>query len=292
MIAAADIGGHTLTVGTAVDGAVLCKRTVATPPERTPSAVCAAIATLLSEQNVPAETPLVLGVPGFVLDGERVGGCPNLHGWEGTTAAELSDQCGHAVTLANDCDLFALGEMSAGAARDLDDFVFITLGTGVGGSVIVNRRLVRGAHGRTGEIGHFALLDDRGCGCGGRGHLESFFSANAFERAARKFAMDPDMPALWASRENAWLARPFAEGTRALACVLASLTCLLDPQAIVLGGGLSHLEALCDDLRDYMFPILPRAYRPGPELRLALLETDAPLLGAEELLKSKNRPRG
>jgi glucokinase len=292
MIAAADIGGHTLTVGTAENGAVLRKRTVATPPERTPHAVCAAARAILDGLGVPAETPLALGVPGFVIDGERVSGCPNLSGWEGVTAGELGDLCGHAVTLANDCDLFALGEMSAGAAKDLDDFVFITLGTGVGGSVIVNRRLVRGAHGRTGEIGHFALLDDRGCGCGGRGHLESFFSANAFERAAKKFHMEPDMPALWERRENAWLARPFAEGTRALACVLTSLTCLLDPQAIVIGGGLSHLDGLCDDLRDYMFPLLPRAYRPGPELRLAQLETDAPLLGAEELLTGKNRPHG
>ena len=292
MIAAADIGGHTLTVGLVENGAVLRKRTVATPPERTPLAVCAAVGALLAELGAPAGTPLVLGVPGFVLDGAKVSGCPNLNGWEGATASELSGFCAHPVTLANDCDLFALGEMAAGAAKDLDDFVFITLGTGVGGSVIVDRRLVRGAHGRTGEIGHFALLDDRGCGCGGRGHLESFFSANAFERAAKKFGMEPDMPALWSRRENAWLARPFAEGTRALACALTSLTCLLDPQAIVIGGGLSHLDGLLDDLRDYMFPLLPRAYRPGPELRLARLETDAPLLGAEELLNGKNRPRG
>ena len=86
MIAAADIGGHTLTVGTAENGAVLRKRTVATPPERTPRAVCAAARAILDGLGVPAETPLALGVPGFVLDGERVSGCPNLSGWEGVTA--------------------------------------------------------------------------------------------------------------------------------------------------------------------------------------------------------------
>ena len=290
MIAAADIGGHTLTVGLVENARVLRKTTVATPVERTPQAVCTVIKALLSELGTAAETPLVLGVPGFVLDGTTIGGCPNQRNWEGMTASELSGLTGRTVTLANDCDLFALGELSAGAARDLNDFVFITLGTGVGGSVIVDRRLVRGAHGRTGEIGHFALLEDVGCGCGGRGHLESFFSATAFEREAAKLGMEPDMRALWARRENAWLARPFAQGTRALACVLSSLTCLLDPQAIVFGGGLSHLDGLLDDLRDYMFPLLPRAYLPGPELRLASLENEAPLLGAEELLK--NRPRG
>ncbi|MBP3752925.1 MAG: ROK family protein, partial [Pyramidobacter sp.] len=166
--------------------------------------------------------------------------------------------------------------------------VFITLGTGVGGSIVIGRRLVRGVHGRTGEIGHFPLLDDRGCGCGGRSHLESFFSANVFERAGEKYGYGSDMRVLWEQRENRWLARPFAEGLRALSCVFVSLTCLLDPQAIVIGGGLSNLEGLFDDLRDYMFPLLPPSYRPGPELRKAQLGVDAPLLGGELLIKNSD----
>ncbi|MBQ8090746.1 MAG: ROK family protein, partial [Pyramidobacter sp.] len=134
----------------------------------------------------------------------------------------------------------------------------------------------------------FPLLDDRGCGCGGRSHLESFFSANVFERAGEKYGYGGDMRVLWEQRENRWLARPFAEGLRALSCVLVSLTCLLDPQAIVIGGGLSNLEGLFDDLRDYMFPLLPPSYRPGPELRKAQLGVDAPLLGGELLIKNSD----
>jgi len=286
MIAVADIGGHTLTVGTADNGAVTAKITTATPKGRTPQAVCARIRELLAEADCPAGSPLALGVPGFVIDGTHVGACPNLNGWEGMTADDLSQMCGWPVTLANDCDLFALGEMNCGAARELDDFVFITLGTGVGGSVVIGRRLVRGVHGRTGEIGHFPLLDDRGCGCGGRSHLESFFSANVFEHAGEKYGYGGDMRVLWEQRENRWLARPFAEGLRALSCVLVSLTCLLDPQAIVIGGGLSNLEGLFDDLRDYMFPLLPPSYRSGPELRKAQLGVDAPLLGGELLIQN------
>ncbi|MBP3751573.1 MAG: ROK family protein, partial [Pyramidobacter sp.] len=102
MIAAADIGGHTLTVGTADNGAVTAKITTATPKERTPQAVCARIRELLDEMGCPEGEPLALGVPGFVIDGTHVGACPNLNGWEGMTADDLSQMCGWPVTLAND----------------------------------------------------------------------------------------------------------------------------------------------------------------------------------------------
>ncbi len=288
MIAAADIGGHTLTVGLVEDGAVRAKRTVPTPASRAPRDVCAAIGSLLGRLGAPEGIPLAAGVPGFVVDGRTVQNCPNLNGWEGVTADDLGARLSRRVALSNDCDLFALGEMDRGAARGLGSFVLMTLGTGVGGSVVINRRLVRGARGRTGEVGHFPLLCDRGCGCGGRGHLECFFSADTLERAGERAGMGRDMRTLWANRENAWLARPFAEGLRALACVVTSLTCLLDPEAIIFGGGLSRLEGLLDDLNDYMFPLLPPAYRPGPPLFTAELGADAPLLGAETLLKQSS----
>lgn len=282
MIAAADLGGHTLTAGLVESGRVLRKKTVPTPPQRTPSAVCAALAALLAELEA-GDAPLLLGVPGMVLDGRAVGCCPNLNGWNGLTDYALGELTGRETRLANDCDCAALGEMRGGAARGLKDFVFCALGTGVGGAVIVGGRLVRGRRGRTGEIGHFPLLEDRGCGCGGRGHVESFFSADALERAGEKYGYGRDMRTLWEQRENAWLARPFAEGLRALACAFTTLTHLLDPEAIVVGGGLSHLDGLLDDLRDYMQPLLSPVYRPGPEMRLARLGEDAPLLGAEVL---------
>lgn len=282
MIAAADLGGHTLTAGLVESGRVLRKKTVPTPPPRTPETVCAALAALLAELET-GDAPLLLGVPGMVLDGGAVGCCPNLNGWNGLTDRALGELTGRETRLANDCDCAALGEMRGGAARGLKDFVFCALGTGVGGAVIVGGRLVRGRRGRTGEIGHFPLLEDRGCGCGGRGHVESFFSADVLERAGEKYGYGRDMKKLWEQRENAWLARPFAEGLRALACAFTTLTHLLDPEAIVVGGGLSHLDGLLDDLRDYMQPLLSPVYRPGPEMRLARLGEDAPLLGAEVL---------
>ena len=281
MIAAADIGGHTLTVGLTDGASVLRKKTVPTP-ERNPRAVCAAIAGMLSEMEAP-DCAAVLCVPGMVADGRRVLNCPNQTGWDGMTDDLLSELLGRKVYLANDCDAAAMGEMACGAAAGLENFVYCTLGTGIGGSVIVNGRLVRGLHGRTGEFGHFPLLLDKGCGCGGRGHVECFFSADVFERAGEKYGYGSDMAELWENRENAWLARVFATGERALACAFASLTHLLDPEAIVVGGGLSKLDGLLDDIRDYMQPVLSPVYRPGPGMKLAVLGEDAPLIGAEKL---------
>ncbi len=284
MIGAADIGGHTLTVGLVEGGKICAKRCVETPAERTPKSVLGAISALLSELNCPADCALATGIPGMVsIDEQRVECCPNQSGWDGLTAAELSAIAGCPVFVANDCDCAAVGEMVAGAARGLKDFLFVMLGTGVGGSLIVNGHLVRGRHGRTGEIGHFPLLLDKGCGCGGRGHVESFFSADALEAAGEKCGYGRDMKILWEKREYPWLSRPFAIGTGALAAAFASATHLLDPEAIVVGGGLSHLDGLLDDIRDYMQPLLSPPYRPGPEMRLATLGDDAPLLGAEKL---------
>ncbi len=284
MIAAADIGGHTLTVGLVENGKILAKKRAATPEARTPHSVLKAVSALMDDLGAPANLPLAMGIPGMVsVDAQRVECCPNQTGWDGMTADELAVLAGRPVFIANDCDCAAAGEMAEGAAKGLKDFMFCMLGTGVGGSVFVNGRLARGLHGRTGEIGHFPLLLDKGCGCGGRGHVESFFSADVLEAAGAKCGYGSDMKVLWENRESAWLAMYFATGLRALAAAFASVTHLLDPEAIVVGGGLSHLDGLLDDVRDYMQPLLSPPYRPGPEMRLAVLGDDAPLIGAERL---------
>ncbi|MGI6075098.1 MAG: ROK family protein [Pyramidobacter sp.] len=288
MIAAADVGGHTLAVGLVDDGIVTAEKSVATPVQRTPEAVMGALESLLKELKAPDGAPLALGVPGMVdRKAQRVQCVPNQNGWNGLAASDLERMAGRPVFLANDCDCAAVGEMACGAAKGLKNFLFCSLGTGVGGSVVVNGQLVQGLRGRTGEIGHFPLLLDKGCGCGGRGHVESFFSADVLEAAGEKCGYGRDMKVLWEKREDAWLAMYFATGLRALACAFVSVIHLLDPEAIVVGGGLSHLEGLLDDLRDYMQPLLAPPYRPGPDMRLARLGSHGPLLGAAELLKEQ-----
>ena len=287
MIAAADIGGHKLSAGLVENGAGTAEKTVPTPAERTPQSVIRAISGMLNDLGAPPEMPLALGIPGMVSRKEqRIECVPNQNGWNGLTAAELERMAGRRVFLANDCDCAAMGEMTAGAAEDLSDFLFCTLGTGVGGSVVIGRKIVHGLRGRTGELGHLPLLLDKGCRCGGRGHVESFFSADVLEAAGEKCGCGRDMKVLWENRENAWLAMYFATALRALACAFVSVTHLLDPQAIVVGGGLSHLDGLLDDVRDYMQPLLAPPYRPGPEMRLAVLGRNAPLIGAAELMNS------
>ncbi|MDY3869024.1 MAG: ROK family protein [Pyramidobacter sp.] len=281
MIACADIGGHKTAVGLVENGAVLRKKVVPTPAERTPQAVCAAIDAALKELGAAEQIPLALAVPGMVSrDGTVIYQCPNMTGWDNVTAQSLSQLTGRRVTVRNDCDCAALGEMAHGAARGLKNFAFITLGTGVGGAIIINGELLRGARGRTGEIGHMPLMEDAGCACGGRGHTECFFSADALERAGERTGYGRDMSVLWENRENRWLAPYFGRAMDALACACTALTHLLDPEAIVIGGGMSNLPGLLDDLCDYMQPLLSPIYRPGPELIRAQLGIDAPLLGA------------
>lgn len=285
MITAADVGGHKLALGLVENGKITAKRVLPTPAERTPEAVCAALKAMLAELESGPETPLAMGIPGMVsFDAQKIYRCPNLHGWDNLEARRLGELTGRPVTILNDCDCAALGEMACGAARGLKNFVFTTLGTGIGGSIILDGKLVRGAGGRAGELGHLPLMEDRACGCGGRGHTESFFSADVLERAGEKAGYGRDMKTLWGNRENRWLAPCFGRALTALACAFVSVTHLLDPEAIVVGGGLSHLEGLLDEVQDYMQPLLSPPYRPGPRLIPAALGNDAALLGAASAL--------
>jgi len=142
-----------------------------------------------------------MGVPGAVLNGSFVKPCVNLDHWGGFDVAErLTGLCGLPVKVLNDANAAALGEMSHGGGRGSQNMVFVTLGTGVGGGVIVNGELLAGTHGAGGEIGHIKVNahETAVCGCGKRGCLEQYASATGLLRSARE---------LLASREPLNLSR-------------------------------------------------------------------------------------
>ncbi len=287
MIAAIDLGGHHISAGVLSQGTVLGKVEVPTPPERTPQAVIEVLVPLV--RRLEAQGPLEalgVGLPGFLdPQRERVVSLPNLKGWEDFPLRQvLSERLSLPVVLDNDCNCAGLGEMEWGAGADLRDFVFIALGTGVGGAVIQDRRLIRGARGWAGEVGHIPLMYDAPCGCGGRGHVESFFSADRLEETAAATAWN-DMASLWEHHEDPGLAPRWGRALTALACCLGAIASLLDPQAIVIGGGLSNLPGLIDEVEDYLLPLLGRHGRPGPQLRKAQLGTDGALMGAAALAR-------
>ena len=203
------------------------------------------------------------------------------------------------VYLDNDANCAALGEAVAGAAKQTKSMLMVTLGTGVGGGIVIGGRLYTGCNGIAGELGHMVI--HRGgepCGCGRRGCLEAYCSAAALVRFAER--------ALDTGRESSLAALPrplnakvicdavdagdalarelFAEYCENLACGLASLIDIFQPEKLVLGGGLAgYGEKLIAPLRRLVEPEIFRAEKRNTEIVIASLGNDAGLIGAAML---------
>jgi glucokinase len=196
------------------------------------------------------------------LDNERgvVTDAANLPGWHNVPlAARISDALGVPALLENDADAAAWGEHLFGVAKGLQHVVLVTLGTGIGGGLVLDGRIYRGASGAAGEVGHMTVNPDGPpCGCGaGRGHLEALASGRAFERAAAaaiergesellaRPAKDEGPSAkavgLAAAQGDPVAQRMIEEAGHWLGVGLASLVNIFNPQAVVLRGGLMNL---------------------------------------------------
>jgi glucokinase len=225
---------------------------------------------------------LAIGCPGIIDHSKGVVlGAANLDGWRRVPVrATLEGALGVPVRLENDVNLGALGEGWQGAARGMSDYVFIALGTGVGGGVVVNGQLVRGAHGFGGEVGYLivepALLNPE---FRDHGNLEALVGAPALERMAAEQGIDGGTASLFAAAAAGHPgANRLVDATvRRLAAAIAGIAAVLDPQAVIVGGGLSlQGDALFDPLRRLVGQIA------GPPVTIlpAALGTDAQLYGA------------
>lgn len=228
---------------------------------------------------------------------------PALPGWSGLPLRErLAAATGHAVLVANDGHAAAWGEWTAGAARGVADAVVLTLGTGVGGGIVSGGRLLDGALGAAGRLGHLSVAArGRACWCGGRGCLEQYASGTAVERSARRarLGLAPGRrPA--AQRERAgWTAADVVRAARAgdpdarrilqqagtaLGAALASLVNVLNPDRIVIGGGLAAAGALLLEPAECVLRSrLPRLLAARTAVRRSPLGRRAALLGVADL---------
>ena len=122
-----------------------------------------------------------IGTPGVVDDGIVLGGADNLDRWENLDLGTIySDKFGMPVFVDNDANVMGLGETAFGAAKDCSDVIFITVGTGIGGAIVINSQLYGGYKNRGGELGHLTIQHDGiDCSCGGRGCLEAYASTSA-----------------------------------------------------------------------------------------------------------------
>jgi len=190
-----DLGGTNLRIAAVDDtGKLLQKLTLGTEVKRGRDHViqemCAAIEQLLAKFTSAGEMcGIGIGVPGFIdMESGMVMRSPNLADWTNFPVREVIEKrLGTHVILENDANVAAMGEKWLGAGRDVEHMCMYTLGTGVGGGLVLHGRLWHGMTGMAGELGHFNIFPDgHPCGCGSRGCLEQYASATAVVRMARE----------------------------------------------------------------------------------------------------------
>lgn len=305
-----DLGGTTAKVGLfTTAGELLEKWEVPTDTSHSGEYILANLAAAvrgkMEEKSLSAQQVegVGVGVPGPVLDSRIVPiVCANLGGWGNRNVAEdlsaLLD--GLPVLVGNDANVAALGEIWMGAARGCRNAVMVTLGTGVGGGVIVNGKVIDGVHGAGGEIGHITVNphETAVCGCGKRGCLEQYSSATGVVRCMKKLLEeDPDTPCVlrgtdFAAKDvfdaarsgDVLAAREVDQMTATLGMALANIAAVVDPEMFLVGGGVARAGAVLFDplvahYRDTAF----RSCRDIP-IKAASLGNDAGIYGAVRLI--------
>jgi len=305
-----DLGGTTAKIGLfTTSGALLEKWEVATDTsnagEHILENLAAAVLGKMKEQSIRPEQVegVGIGVPGPVLDSSIVPiVCANLGGWgERNVSAQLSGLLdGLNVLVGNDANVAALGEIWMGAAKGAKNAVMVTLGTGVGGGVVVNGKVIDGVHGAGGEIGHITVNrhETAVCGCGKRGCLEQYSSATGVVRCMKKLLDEnPDTPCVLRGTEfaakdvfdaarngDALAAREVDEMSDTLGMALANIASTVDPEAFLVGGGVARAgDVLFAPLNKHFQEYAFKSCRETP-IKQASLGNDAGIYGAVRLI--------
>ena len=251
-----DIGGTDIKLGLVTeDGEIRDSGKIPTEPARGPEAAASRAAAWLARYTGRADPIVAAGVDcAGLIDGERglLHTSPNLSGWDDVPLRSMFEKAlGCPVVVENDANAAAYGEWAKGAGMGLRNFVCLTLGTGVGGGIVLNGALYRGSSGFAGEIGHSVILaDGPPCACGNRGCLEAMISAKAIVARALEMLRSsggrrPDweggctveMLSRAAEAGDAVAVAAFAETGRYLGIGLVNVVHILAPEAIAIGGG-------------------------------------------------------
>ena len=306
-----DVGGTTVKLGLFNDeGQVLDKWEIPTVKdnggEKVLPDIAASIKNKMQEKNITAADLVGVGIgaPGAVnADGFMVNGAVNI-GWGSFDLAEtLKKELDLPVTVkaGNDANVAALGEMWRGGGMGFTDIVMVTLGTGVGGGIIIDEKIIAGKHGLGGEIGHIHVRDDEWehCNCGGVGCLEQVSSATGIAREARRTMAKSDKPSALREFGDNVSAKDVLDAAKAgdemalevmktvshyLGLALAQVALTVDPEIFVIGGGVSKAGQFLIDMiqkdYDHFTPISENKAKLG----LATLGNDAGIYGAARLV--------
>ena len=302
-----DIGGTTVKIGLfKTDGELVDKWEIKTRTENKGEAILPDIAESLKkkmeEKGIEASqmSGIGIGVPAPVDDNGVVQNTANLGWGYKEVNREMEELTGLKVAAGNDANVAALGEMWLGAGKGQKNMIMVTLGTGVGGGVIVNGHPLVGAHGAGGEIGHLCVNyeETEHCGCGKTGCLEQYASATGIARLAKKrLAADDAASSLRdkkeisaktvfdALKDEDKVAEEIVEEFGVyLGHAMANLAAVVDPSVIVIGGGVSKAGEILLDYVEKNFQEKAFFANKNTEFVLATLGNDAGICGAAKLI--------
>ena len=301
-----DVGGTTVKMGLFnVDGEVLDKWELKTHTENGGEAILPDIAASalakLEEKNIVKDevAGIGIGIPGPINDEGVVPHTANLGWGYKEVTRELEELTGLPCKGGNDANVAALGEAWKGGAAGYSNVVMVTLGTGVGGGIIIGGKIITGSNGAGGEIGHLHVDDNipGHCGCGNQGCLEQVASATGITNLANQALAASDKPSML--REGEVSAKTVFDGVMAdvelakeiaerfgkyLGTALANITAIVDPQAIVIGGGVSKAgPILLEYVEKYYQKYCFKSCR-NVKFTLATLGNDAGIFGSAKLV--------
>ena len=300
-----DVGGTKIAAGVVDDDGHVIDRTRVPSPQDDPEQLVAAIGLAVGELRTRHEISAVgVGAAGFIAaDQNHIHFSPHLEWGNGPVADQISERLGLPVVIENDANAAAWGEHKYGAGRGFDDHLMLTVGTGIGGGLVLDGELYRGGGGMAAEVGHLTLVrGGRQCECGRRGCWEEYASGSSLERDARDAAARGEAPGLLAvagsvaAITGALVTEQAQQGSEeavamlgvlaeSLAAGISSLVSVLDPSVVVVGGGVSSAgHLLLEPLTTALYADLSGgSRRPAPEVRLAVLGNDAGIVGCADL---------
>ena len=271
-----DIGGTTIKMSLfEMTGHMVDKWEIPTNTENNGSSILDDVAAVIegrlvsdgiSKEDVEG---IGIGVPGPVVQDSVVMCCVNLGWGRVEVAKELEEKTGLKVCVGNDANVAALGEMWQGGGKGYRNVIMITLGTGVGGGIIIDGRIINGSNGAGGEIGHIFVeeAETEVCGCGKRGCLEQYASATGIVRLAKRALAADDRKSTLRSRTDL-SAKAVADAAKEgdalalevidqmgkyLGTALANAASIVDPEVFVIGGGVSKAGPIITEaIRKYL----------------------------------------
>lgn len=305
-----DLGGTTCKIGFFnTQGEVLDKWEIPTRKEEDGKYILPDIAASIKEKmaekgvDIDQVWAAGIGVPGPALENGTVNECVNL-GWGVTPVNIILSELlgGIPVAVANDANAAALGELWKGGARGYKDIVMVTLGTGVGGGIILNSQIVHGTYGAAGEIGHMMMstTETEQCKCGKCGCLEQYCSASGIVRMARIKLATVTRPSILREKDDVTLtAKDVFDAAKAedplalelieefgmtLGRALSLISSVVDPQAIVIGGGVSKAGKILIDVVEKYYRKYVFLGSRDTKFVLATLGNDAGMYGAVKMV--------